>query len=105
MFGHDQEFLYIAARCNKLPDYPYRGANTARQRDADLLNRDRIEFALDTDRDYRTFLQFSIDHRGWCSDSANGSPGWDPEWFIAQGEDEKSWSIELAIPLSQLTQR
>jgi hypothetical protein len=103
VFAHDEEFFYIAARCNKLVDYPYRSSGEVRQRDADLLNRDRIEFALDTDRDYRTFLQFSIDHRGWCADAASGSQGWNPEWFIAQSEDEKSWSVEIAIPISQLT--
>lgn len=105
VFAHDDEFLYIAARCNKLSDYPYRNTNVARERDADLNNRDRIEFAFDTDRDYQTYLQFAIDHRGWCHDSATGSSGWNPEWFIAQDEDEKSWSIEIAIPLTQLTSR
>ena len=102
----DDEFLYVAARCNKLPKYPYRPTNEARKtrsRDAELINRDRIEIALDTDRDYSAFLQFSVDHRGWCCDSFSGSKGWDPEWFVAQSEDEKSWSIELAIPSSQLT--
>lgn len=103
VFAHDEEFLYIAARCNKLVDYPYQTSKSARSRDADLRNRDRIEFAVDTDRDYQTFLQFSVDHRGWCCDGANGSQGWDPEWYIAQAEDEQSWSIEVAIPLSQLT--
>ncbi len=103
IFAYDEEFLYIAARCNKFSDYPYRSTDSARERDADLRNRDRLEFALDTDRDYQTFLQFSVDHRGWCNDAANGSPGWDPEWFIAKAEDEKSWSVELAIPIAQLT--
>lgn len=103
LFAYDNEFFYIAARCNKLDDYPYRSTDAARERDADLDNRDRIEFALDTDRDYQTFLQFSVDHRGWCHDAANGSSGWNPDWFIAKSEDDKSWSVEIAIPIDQLT--
>lgn len=103
IMAYDDDFLYIAVRCNKLSDYPYQSTDVPRERDADLWNRDRIEFAFDTDRDYHTFLQFSVDHRGWCSDGANGSTGWDPEWFIANSEDEKSWSVELAIPIAQLT--
>ncbi len=103
VIGFDEAFFYIAARCNKLEGYPYRQVDSPRERDADMINRDRIEFTFDTDRDYQTFLQFAVDHRGWCRDGANGSAGWDPEWFVAQAEDDKAWTIEVAIPIRQLT--
>ena len=103
LFGHDADFFYIAARCNKLARHTYRESNKARSRDAKIQNEDRIEIVLDTDRDYSSFLNFEVDHRGWCRDGSNAGNGWDPEWYVAQNSDEKSWTIEVAIPLEQLT--
>lgn len=103
LLGYDAEFFYIAARCNKLDRYTYRDSNAARSRDAKIQNEDRIEIVVDTDRDYASFLNFEIDHRGWCRDGTNASHGWDPEWYVAQNSDERSWTIEVAIPLQQLT--
>ena len=103
LLGYDADFFYIAARCNKLARYTYRDSNAARSRDAKIQNEDRIEVVVDTDRDYSSFLNFEVDHRGWCRDGSNASHGWDPEWYVAQKSDEKSWTVEVAIPLQQLT--
>jgi len=43
-----------------------------------------------------------IDHRGWVKESCSGSLGWNPNWFVSQSEDEATWTIEVAIPLSCL---
>ena len=103
LFGYDDDFFYVAARCNKLTRHHYRESQAARARDAQIQNEDRIEIVIDTDRDYASFLHFEVDHRGWCRDGTNASQGWDPEWFVAQNSDEKSWTIELAIPIQQMT--
>lgn len=102
LLAHDDEFLFIAARCNKIPGQSYHVSRVPRQRDQDLSLRDRIEITLDVDRDYRSSYQFVVDHRGWAGDSVGGSVGWNPQWFIDQSQDESSWTVEIAIPLSEI---
>ncbi|MEZ6108634.1 MAG: hypothetical protein R3B96_21770 [Pirellulaceae bacterium] len=57
---------------------------------------------LDPDRDHRSAFQLVIDHRGRVWDGVGNDPGWDPQWFVAGDETERTWSIEAAIPLAQL---
>jgi photosystem II stability/assembly factor-like uncharacterized protein len=101
-FGHDSEFLFFIARINKRPDYNYSHTKKRRVRDANLLNRDRIEIGLDCDRDGRTKFQLTIDHRGWVNESFDVLSDWDPNWYVSQTEDEDSWTVEAAVPLAAL---
>ncbi|MCH2181040.1 MAG: hypothetical protein MK108_03460 [Mariniblastus sp.] len=103
LLAHDDEFLFVAARCRKIPGQSYHVSRVPRQRDQDLSLRDRLEITLDVDRDYRSSFQFVVDHRGWAGESVGGSVGWNPQWFIDQSQDETSWVVELAIPLSEIT--
>ncbi len=102
MLAHDDEFLYLALVCQKVPGHYYNLRKQARPRDPDLSRRDRVELTIDIDRDYRSAFKFVVDHRGWVSDSCSGSLGWDPDWYVAQSENETSWTVEVAIPLKQI---
>lgn len=98
MFMHDEEYLYIAARAPKNPEFTYKEDNGApRSRDADISNEDRIEFLFDLDRDYSSFYRFSVDHRGWATEYCGNDKQWDPGIVIARSSDENFWTIELAI--------
>ncbi len=105
MLAYDKEFLFIAARCQKIPGQSYQDSRLTRQRDDDLSMRDRLEITLDLDRDYRSVCQFVIDHRGWAGDRLGGSQGWNPKWFIDQSQNSETWIVEAAIPLAELTGR
>ena len=102
MMAYDAEFVYLAINCQKLPHQFYRTDLGPRTRNPNLSSRDRVEFAFDTDRDYATSFQFSVDHRGWGAENLCGAEGWNPTWYIAQAEDDRSWSVEIAIPLEEL---
>lgn len=102
MFAYDEEFFYAGFRCQKIEGQYYNARRQARPRDADLSRRDRIELVLDIDRDYRSANRFVIDHRGWVQESCSGSLGWNPDWYVSQSDDEKTWTVEIAIPLEQL---
>ncbi len=102
MFGFDDQFLYAAFRCRKMPGQSYKTGYDARPRDADLTRRDRVEFSIDLDRDYRTANHFTVDYRGWVGDQCGGAKGWDPKWFVSRIDDDQYWSVELAIPLDQI---
>ncbi len=104
MLAHDDEFLYLAARC-RIPDAeetPPNDPSTARPRDADLSSEDRIEVFLDIDRDFSTFYRLAIDRRGWTNDSCWNDATWDPAWFVATAQDRGIWTAEAAIPWVEL---
>jgi hypothetical protein len=74
-----------------------------RPRDADLSQHDRLELLVDLDRDYATYYHLAVDDRGWTADSCWGDNTWNPQWFVATACDERAWTIEAAIPLTELT--
>ncbi len=103
VFAYDDEFLYAGFTCQKIQGHYYNARKLARPRDANLERRDRIELAIDLDRDYRSANRFVVDHRGWVREGCGGSDGWNPDWYVSQSEDEFSWTVEFAIPLEHIT--
>ncbi len=104
-FLYDKEYLYIGIECQKIVGFPYRKEDLPRERDSDLSAFDRIEIELDADRDYATAWSFVIDYRGWARESLWNDIHWDPRVFIAHKEDEKKWTLEIAIPWEELVQQ
>ncbi len=103
MLAYDDEFLYLAFHCQKRADQFYQAEIGPRPRDADLSGRDRILFSIDVDRDYTWSEEFEVDHRGWVNERCGEATGWNPEWFVANASDERTWIVEIAIPLKELT--
>jgi hypothetical protein len=97
----DEEHVCLAVVCQK-GAADYQSNDEPRSRDADLGRHDRVELFIDVDRDYATFYHFAIDHRGCTADACWGDRTWDPQWFVAAARDDRSWTIEAAIPLSEL---
>lgn len=100
---YDREYLYLAASCRRAPGVRYQPTAGPRPRDADLSAEDRIEFLLDLDRDWTTFYRLVIDHRGWTAESCWHDTSWNPAWFVAAKIDGETWTVEAAIPLTELT--
>ena len=103
MLAYDDEFLYLAVRCTKVASGNYSTSDAPRPRDADLSDHDRVELLLDIDRDFATYYRLTIDHRGWTAENCWHDVTWNPDWFVAAGGDDTSWTVEAAIPLAQLT--
>jgi hypothetical protein len=102
MLVYDDEYLYVAVRCRKAPGAEYPTSTESRARDTDLSQRDRVDLCLDMDRDYSTFYQLSVDHRGWTGEQCLGSPQWNPIWYVASAVSEEDWAVETAIPWNEL---
>jgi hypothetical protein len=101
----DAQFLYLAVKCQKSATVHYDSPQSPRPRQADLSAHDRIDLLLSPDRDYTSYYRLSIDHRGWVSSGCwNGAP-WQPTCYVANAADERSWTIEAAIPWDQLIAR
>lgn len=101
--AYDDEYLYLAISCRRATGVEYEKAVGARTRDADLSGRDRMDVLLDVDRDYAIFYDLTVDHRGWTADRLNEDATWNPQWFVAASEEGEAWTIEAAIPVSQLS--
>jgi hypothetical protein len=101
--SRDAEYLYFAATVPRVPGTPAdRPVYEGRHHDADLSRFDRITLYLDLDRDYATHYTLHIDQRGWVAESCWQDASWNPQCFIAVEADEAAWSIEAAIPFSEL---
>jgi hypothetical protein len=100
--AYDNQFLYLAVHCPKSLNCDYTPDDSPRPRDADLTQHDRVTLRIDTDRDYSTAFELTVDHRGWTHDACWGDTTWNPAWYVAAASDDTSWTIEAAIPLSEL---
>ena len=103
MISYDADFLYLAVRCKKAAGAKYPASSGPRPRDADLSDHDRVDFYIDLDRDHATYFRLTVDHRGWTGEGCWGDRTWNPNWFVASGGEEGTWTAEAAIPLDQLT--
>ena len=102
MIAHDDEFLYVYARCYKRASAMNRTTSAERQRDANLTNRDRLEMSFDVDRDITSSWNVLVDYAGQAYEACGNSTSWNPKMFVAHHEDERTWSVECAIAKSDL---
>ncbi|MCA9009117.1 MAG: hypothetical protein KDB01_05190 [Planctomycetaceae bacterium] len=103
MLAWDDEFLYLGARLQRAPEklQPVELA-MHRSYDSKHENRDRLELEIDTDRDFGTSFQLTIDESGQTSDRCWMLDQWNPKWYVALDADNAAWRIEAAIPLKEL---
>ncbi len=100
--AHDDEFLFIAARCHMIDGQAYADVGLTRRRDADLSSQDRIELCLDLDRDAACPIELVVDQRGWGAERVAGDRSWDPQWYIARAQHGDTWIVEAAIAWREL---
>jgi hypothetical protein len=43
-----------------------------------------------------------IDYRGFTHDACIGDASWNPTWYVAASQAVGAWTVEAAIPLSEL---
>lgn len=103
LLAHDDRFLYLAARCRKVPGLEYPASDAPRPRDPDVTAQDRVDLLLDIDRDYNTWFRLKVDHRGWNGEACCGNASWNPTWYVASAASDEEWRIEAAISLDELT--
>jgi hypothetical protein len=100
--AYDSDFLYIAIQCAKDAGIEYANADAPRPRDSDLTQHDRVTLQFDIDRDFTTAYELTVDYRGWTHDACWNDTHWNPSWYVAAGQDDKSWTIEVAVPMTEL---
>lgn len=103
MLAWDHEHLYLSAVLERNSERGVIRQVQSRTWDEDHESRDRVTFLFDTDRDYRSAFEFTIDESGRTSDRCGSLQRWNPEWFVAVESDTAAWRIEVAVPLTALS--
>lgn len=101
---YDDKFLYIAYRCfDQAPDSIIRRLSRR-----DEFPGDWVEINIDSYHDLRTAFSFTLSVSGVrgdefvSNDGNNWDANWNPIWYAKTHIDDKGWTGELKIPLSQL---
>lgn len=101
---YDSKNLYIGVRC--YDSEPDKIVKRLSRRDG--FDGDWVEFNIDSYFDKRTAFSFTITAAGVKGDefiSNNGNnwdESWNPIWYAKTNVDDKGWTAEMRIPLSQL---
>ena len=103
MLSWDDEFLYLGARLGRRSGSAVLPVAAERRYDEPHLDRDRLEFSVDTDRDLLTAFRLTVDETGRTDEACWELSRWNPEWYVAVDSDEQAWRVELAIPLAELS--
>ena len=93
-----KEFLFIGIVAKDDKASTENTSLAPRMRDGNMADFDRIEMALDPDRDFSGFYHFVFDSRGWISESCRGDSQWNPQIYAANKKKHFGWVFEAAIP-------
>lgn len=107
--ARDDNALYIAFRCyeEKMADI----LTECKDDDTPVWLDDSIEIFIDTNHDHLTYSHFMVNSLGVKSAArkikdkwgdAVKDDDWKPQWQTAAQKSEKEWSVEVAIPFSEL---
>ena len=97
---HDGKRLYIAARLSEPQLDRLQKAHA--KRDEDLWEDDCFELFIIGTAERRTQYQFVVNANGALYDSKDGRKGWNADVSVASEVEQGSWTVELAIPFSDL---
>lgn len=98
--AYDPGHLYFAFRCEKKPGD--RLLKTVTQRDGVVWNDDEVELFLNPRGDWGDYYQFIVNPLGTKYDSHLTDASWSANWQAAARDDETAWTVEIAIPVSEL---
>ena len=98
--SYDDEFLYVAARCDEPRMRLLR--NEIKTKDGKVWEDDSIEILLDANRDKKTYRHFAVNAKGVLYDGQQRDARWNSSTKAATSSDEHGWSLEIAIPLKDL---
>lgn len=97
----DERFLYVAFRGARAANVAYPESDH-RRRDVDLTALDRVELAIDTDRDRTLGYRLTVASDGSVADALGDDATFNPRWFVATRMEPTAWTCEAAIALAEL---
>ncbi|MFH2068701.1 MAG: sugar-binding protein [Candidatus Omnitrophota bacterium] len=92
----NKEYLYVGLKAyESSPGLMVREATS-------VFGTDSVEFFIQPDQDKETYYQVAVSTAGKVYTGMMLSPAWSPALKVATGQADGSWTVELAIPLSDL---
>ncbi|MGC9318024.1 MAG: carbohydrate binding family 9 domain-containing protein, partial [Armatimonadota bacterium] len=105
--AHDGQTLYVGVECRE--PQPGQLFTEHIERDSDVYLDDCVEVFLDTDLDFRTYYHFVVNAANVQRDESRAMGGktpkdvaWNARWRSAVAIGDRGWSVELAIPFSEV---
>ncbi|MGI9470174.1 MAG: YCF48-related protein, partial [Rubripirellula sp.] len=97
--AYDEDYVYIAMECSpsEFQTDPQSSDSSVTNRDHDLSQVDRLQLAIDTDRDLMTSMQLQVSASGRTRDAIDGNPNWQPTWYRDTQRTGESVTVEIAI--------
>ena len=98
---YDDKALYVGIKCYDSNIDKLRA--NAKENTPAVAGDDCIEFFIDTNNDKKTFYRFVVNALGYNFESKGSNDiAWSRDWHVKTAKDKKSWTVEIAIPLSSL---
>lgn len=101
---YDDQYLYVGIRAFDTEP----GKIFYQKARRDHCEGDWVQVILDSYHDFRTGFSFSVNAAGvkkdvLISNDGNGlDENWEPIWYVKTAADDRGWTAEMKIPLSQL---
>jgi len=101
---YDSKYLYVGIQC--YDSEPSKVNSRMSRRDGN--DGDWVELVIDSYNDLRSAFSFTVTAAGVKGDKAislngvNEDDTWNPIWYTKSDLNDKGWSTEMKIPLSQL---
>jgi len=101
--GYDEKNLYIAFVCDE-PEMAKTGRKNYSNRDPEIYNGNETVYVLvNPQADRTSYIQFIVDILNQRFDALGRDPvGYNPPWESKVAENDKGWSVEMAIPFGSL---
>lgn len=101
--GYDEKNIYLAFVCDE-PAMSGAGTIAMPGKDQPIYNtNETVYIFLNPQADRTSYMQFIVDILNQRYDALGMDANFNPPWESKTSRDEKSWSVEMAIPFSSLT--
>ncbi|OGV52755.1 MAG: hypothetical protein A2017_15060 [Lentisphaerae bacterium GWF2_44_16] len=97
---YDETNLYLGIECKE--ENMSKLKKTCNVHDGPVYADDCIEIFFDTNLDQQTYFHLIVNAAGTKADWDFKNKEWNPRWETAVKESKKSWTLEIAIPFSEL---
>jgi len=96
----DRTNLYFGIRCEeeRMNDLK----RDCVDHDGSVYADDCVEIFIDANIDRQSYFHFSVNSSAVKADEKMRNSDWNPSWQTAAKENEKSWTVEIAIPFGEL---
>ena len=103
---YDDKALYLGIRCfdanERMPMIHQLAAQKDTPHDSPIYGGDCVEIFVDPNAGLKTYYQFISNPAGAQYEGEKWDASWNSAWQAKAGKDDKSWTLEIALPWESL---